>query len=148
MEEEVRAEAARLEVPAFFLGWREGTADLYPELDLLVLSSRNEGLPLVLIEALAAARPVAATPVGGVPSLINMGESPEKGGFVPAPRGLIFPIGDEEGLARALLWSLDHGPELTGMALAGQKHVLARHGREGFLQAHADLYRDLLGEAQ
>jgi len=145
MEAEVKAEAARLGLPAFFLGWREGTADLYPELDLLVLSSRNEGLPLVLIEALAAARPVASTPVGGVPGLLDMGKLPDHGSFTPAQRGLLFPVGDEEGLARAVLWSLEHRPELTRMALAGQSHVLARHGREGFLRAHADLYRDLLG---
>ena len=145
MEAEIKAEAQRLGLTAFFLGWREGAADLYPELDLLILPSLNEGLPLVLIEALAAACPVAATPVGGVPSLLNMGKLPGQSEFVPAERGLLFPVGDREGLARALVYALEHGPELGRMASAGQEHVLAEHSREGFLKAHADLYRSLLG---
>jgi glycosyltransferase involved in cell wall biosynthesis len=48
-----------------FLGWRRDLPRVYADLDAVVLTSRNEGSPVVLIEALAAARPVVATAVGG-----------------------------------------------------------------------------------
>lgn len=60
--------------------------------DLLVLSSSNEGLPVVIMEALAAGVPVVSTAVGGVPHLITDGHN-----------GLLTPAGDPRALARAIL---------------------------------------------
>src|SRR5207245_2820341 len=54
-----------------FLGWATDLPALYGALDVVVLTSRNEGTPVALIEAAAAGRPVVATAVGGVPAVVK-----------------------------------------------------------------------------
>src|SRR5439155_15307328 len=53
-----------------FLGWRRDMREVYADLDVVALTSRNEGSPVALIEAMAAARPVVSTAVGGVPEVV------------------------------------------------------------------------------
>ena len=72
-----------------FLGWRHDMPRVYADLDVVALSSRNEGSPVSLIEALAAARPVVATAVGGVPEVVIDGVT-----------GLTVPASDPRALAR------------------------------------------------
>ena len=146
LEEQTKAQAASLGLDVRFMGWQPGTVDLLPGFDLVALTSLNEGLPLVLIEALAAGRPVVSTPVGGVPSLLNMGKEPSKANFSPAERGLFFPVGDPAGLAKAVSWAADHPGQALEMGRAGQKHVLAHHNQEAYVRAHAELYRELFRE--
>ena len=78
-----------------FLGWRRDLEDLYAATDLFVLTSRNEGTPVALIEAMAAGVPSVSTDVGGVRDVIT---SPDI--------GVLVPPGDATGLARAVqaLW--------------------------------------------
>jgi glycosyltransferase involved in cell wall biosynthesis len=144
LEEEIREEAVALGVDIHFAGWRQGTADLLPSFDLVALTSLNEGLPLVLLEALAAGRPVVSTPVGGVPSLFSMGDAPIANGFTATERGLLFPVGDSEGLAQAILWVTAHLNQSLEMARRGQHYVIHRHNQEKYLDAHAQLYRGLV----
>ncbi len=56
-----------------FLGWRKDLADIYSDLDLVVLTSLNEGTPVSLIEAMASGKAVVATSVGGVPDVVGEG---------------------------------------------------------------------------
>jgi glycosyltransferase involved in cell wall biosynthesis len=56
-----------------FLGWQDNIARLLSEIDILLLTSRWEGLPVVILEALASGVPVVATDVGGVPELVANG---------------------------------------------------------------------------
>ena len=58
-----------------FLGFRSDLVNVYADLDVVVLCSKNEGLPVTIIEALAAARPVVATDVGAVRDLVVPGET-------------------------------------------------------------------------
>lgn len=83
----------------------------------LVLPSFAEGLPMVVMEAMAAARPVIATSIAGVPELVRPGET-----------GWLVPAGDAEGLAGAMV-SLAATPRATlaAMGTAGRARVLARH---------------------
>ncbi len=116
-----------------FCGWRRDIGAVYGDLDVVVNSSRNEGTPVALIEALAAARPVVATRVGGTPDLLGEGA-----------RGLLVPPGEPEALAAAILETL-RGPEgARRRALAGRDHVLARHSLSRLIEDVDALYRELL----
>lgn len=75
LEGSLRALASSLGVAdrIHFCGIVNEIEEVYADLDLLVLSSKNEGTPVVLIEALASGCPVAATRVGGIPEVLNEG---------------------------------------------------------------------------
>jgi len=95
---ELRAEleqyvaALQLERVAHFLGWRQDMPAIYAGLDLVVLTSNNEGTPVTLIEAQATGCPVVATAVGGVPDIVTDGQT-----------GYLVPPNDAEALAKAIL---------------------------------------------
>jgi glycosyltransferase involved in cell wall biosynthesis len=74
-----------------FTGYRADAPSLLCAFDVCALPSTTEGLPIVLLEAMAAGVPVVATPVGGVPELVSDGET-----------GLLVPPGDAEALAAAI----------------------------------------------
>jgi glycosyltransferase involved in cell wall biosynthesis len=83
----------------------------------LVMPSFAEGLPMVIIEAMAAARPVIATYVAGIPELVRSGRT-----------GWLVPAGDADALARALLHLVETPVEtLRQMGDAGRERALARH---------------------
>jgi glycosyltransferase involved in cell wall biosynthesis len=116
-----------------FLGWRRDMEAVYGDLDVVVNSSRNEGTPVALIEALASARPVVATEVGGTADLLMGGEL-----------GRLVPPEDPQALADAILGVLAEPEAARERALRGRAHVLARHGA-GRLAVDIDrLYRELL----
>jgi glycosyltransferase involved in cell wall biosynthesis len=72
---EHRAHALGLSQCVSFLGWQRELEPIYADLDLAVLSSRNEGTPVSFIEAMAAGLPVVGTRVGGVPDLVEHGKT-------------------------------------------------------------------------
>lgn len=74
-----------------FAGWVLDVPGVMADLDVVLLTSRNEGTPVALIEAAAAGVPAVATEVGGVPSVVLDGVT-----------GILVPPGDDEGLADAL----------------------------------------------
>ena len=83
-----------------FAGERSDPEYFYPALDIVSLTSRNEGTPLTLIEAMANARPVIATNVGGVVDLL--GPVVEDGLFKVCERGISVPAGDSAAFAAGL----------------------------------------------
>jgi glycosyltransferase involved in cell wall biosynthesis len=115
-----------------FFGWRRDLAAVYGDLDVVVNSSLNEGTPVALIEALAAARPVVATAVGGTPDLVGRDE-----------RGLLVPPGEPEALAAAVVAVLEGSEASRGRAQAGREHVLAQHSSERLFHDMDALYREL-----
>jgi len=117
-----------------FTGWWTDVPSALADLDVVVLSSRNEGTPVALIEALAASRPVVATDVGGVRHVVQDGET-----------GWLCAAGDAAGLAR-LLRQVIAQPEASGrLAEAGRLRVAERFGYERLLAEHRSLYEELLG---
>jgi glycosyltransferase involved in cell wall biosynthesis len=115
-EAELRAEAGRSGVSerVVFAGQRDDVPGLIAGCDVLCLPSSVEGLPLVVLEAMAQSRPVVATAVGGTPELVLDGET-----------GLLVPPGDAGALARALGTVL-RDPELARrLGEAGRRRVLA-----------------------
>jgi glycosyltransferase involved in cell wall biosynthesis len=128
------AEAAqRLGNRIRFVGWIEDLTALYAALDVVVLTSLNEGTPVALIEAAAAGRPVVATDVGGVADVVVEGET-----------GFLAPSGDARAVAQEILALLGE-PELAGrMGEAGRRR--ARKAFAGGLMAGriVDLYEEIL----
>jgi len=116
-----------------FLGWRRDMEAVYGDLDVVVNSSRNEGTPVALIEALASAKPVVATRVGGTADLLADGAY-----------GRLVPPEDPKALARAVLEVLDDRSAARRRALLGQAHVLARHGASRLVADIDALYLELL----
>lgn len=78
------------------LGFRDDVKDILLASDLFVMPSLSEGLPLALLEAMAAKRPVVVTDVGGMPQVIKNGVM-----------GIVVPPSDEDGLAEAIVCMLD-----------------------------------------
>ena len=93
------------------LGERSDIPDLMACADVVCLSSDSEGMPLVLLEAMAAARPVIATAVGGVPELLSR------------PLGRLVPRRDPQAFAMAML-DLAHAP--------GERKVIGAEARTAY----------------
>lgn len=132
---EAECERLGLEGAVRFHGWRRDIEAVYGDLTLVVNSSRNEGTPVALIEALAAGLPVVATRVGGTPDLLGDGR-----------RGFLVPAGDPRALADAILETLRRPEEAHLRALAGREYVLSRHSLGRLIGDMDALYRGLLAE--
>ena len=74
------------------LGWRRDLPTIYAATDVFLLTSRNEGTPVALIEAMASAVPGVSTDVGGVSDVIGGDDT-----------GRTAPFGDADGLARSIV---------------------------------------------
>lgn len=136
LEAEVRRalDERGLSARAHLLGWSKQLERIYADLDVLALSSLNEGTPVALIEAMAAGVPVAATAVGGVPDLLDGGT-----------RGELAPARDPAALAGAIERALSVAArERAGRIRAD---AIARYGASRLCADLAALYGTLLSEA-
>ncbi len=112
------------------LGEREDVATLLAQSDVFVLASRSEGLPLSILEAMAAGLPVVASRVGGVPELVVDGET-----------GLLVRPGDPEQLAAALGRLLADELLRRRLGEAGRARAREHFDLDSVRRAHVDLYR-------
>ena len=110
-------------------GWQRDMPAVYGDLDLLVLTSHNEGTPLTIIEALAVGVPVVATAVGGVPDLLEHGRL-----------GRLAPRGDADALAEAIVTSL-RAPSVPSSVRA---LIAERYGIDRLVRDLDRLYRGIL----
>jgi len=117
-----------------FLGWRADLPAVYADLDVVVLTSRNEGTPVSLIEALAAGRACVATDVGGVRDLLGASE-----------RGIVVPDGDAEAVARAIVRLLDAPEARRALGERGCAFVHPAYDASTLVARMDGLYRELLG---
>ena len=128
-----------------FLGWQSDLADVYQHLDGVCLTSLNEGTPLALIEAMAAARPAIATDVGGVRDLLGPPSgSPLPGCFLQLERGLVVRSGDVEGLAEALRFLATRPDVREQLGQAGRHYVQSRFTNERLVGDLEELYASLM----
>ncbi len=117
---------------------RRGDAPLlYPLFDVFCLPSHREGTPLVLLEAMAAERPVVATPVGGIPEVL--GE--------PGAAGLLVPPGDARGWARTISRLLEDQERSARMGALARRRVAENYSLTRMALAVAHLYDGLLGRS-
>jgi glycosyltransferase involved in cell wall biosynthesis len=144
-EIEQAAEALGLQQDVVFVGSRRDLEDIYPALDIVALTSRNEGTPLTLIEAMANARAVISTGVGGVVDLL--GEV-----VWSSPDGLF-------SVCERVVWVNDHDPRSFAAGLAhlvanpslrreigqrGLQFVESRYSKDRLLEDIKGLYASLM----
>jgi len=123
-----------------FRGWQKDMPAIYSELDTVVLTSKNEGTPVAIIEAMAASRPVVATAVGGVPDLIGSVMEKKSDGFQIGERGLILPSESAKALAGALLFVLENRKELKPMIRRAKEFTFANYSQQRLLNDIKTLY--------
>ena len=116
-----------------FTGFRTDIPAVLAALDVLVFSSLWEGLPVALLEGMAAATPVVATAVGGIPEVVL----PDKSAF-------LVPPGDANALAQACLRLASDSSTRHAMGQAGLERVVARYSIDAMIDHTAALYAKLL----
>ena len=129
-----------------FLGWQKDILEVYSGLDIVALTSVNEGTPVSLIESMASARPIVATDVGGVSDLLGRQmDAPVKadGGFKVLERGIIVPSGDIAGFAAALQYLLQKKDLRINMGLLGREFVRNRFSEIRLINDIENLYNCL-----
>jgi glycosyltransferase involved in cell wall biosynthesis len=137
------AETLRLETDVIFAGNRRDPQNFYPALDVVALSSRNEGTPLTLIEAMANARAVIATNVGGVIDLL--GEPlPKTESYFECTRGIGIPPGDTEAFASGLHRLVKDSDLRNRLAQNGKDFVKTHYSKDRLLEDVKGVYADLL----
>ncbi len=132
-EERLRAEAARLGLEGAFEIVDPGTRvpELLPALDVFVLSSvpRSEGMPTVILEAMACGLPVVSTDVGAVREVVSAGET-----------GFVVPPEDAEALASGICTLVGDPSLRSSMGSAGRRRVVERFDIDRCVETHLRAY--------
>jgi glycosyltransferase involved in cell wall biosynthesis len=115
-----------------FLGWRRDMRVVYADLDVVALSSLNEGSPVAIIEAMAAGRPVVASDVGGVSEVVEHGCS-----------GLLVPRRDAAALAAAVIDLLRDPAGAARLGAAARAAVFPKYAASRLVEDIGRLYLDL-----
>lgn len=117
----------------YFLGHREDVPELMTAADVLLLTSRSEGIPQAVTQALGLAMPVVATAVGGVPELV-----------VHEQTGLLVAAEDPQSAADALIRIAENPSLAERLGKAGQTHVLANYSQTAMLDKTEALLNALI----
>jgi glycosyltransferase involved in cell wall biosynthesis len=127
LDVDLRAQALRMNAngKVKFLGWRDDINEIMPVFDMLVLPSLNEGMGRVLVEAMAAGKPVVASRVGGDET------------------GYLVPPADAEALADGIKKLLDDPGKAWEMGQRGKEYC-RQFSLEAMIEKLDDLYSDLI----
>lgn len=117
----------------FFLGYRSDVHELLEIMDVFCLTSLKEGLPISLIEAMAAGLPVIGTNVEGIRDVI-----------VPNQNGLLVELGDIEGLTNALLSLLEHPEYRERLGQAARKTAEQKYSLDRCVTEYEKLFLSAL----
>ncbi len=130
------AGAADLGDAVIWAGRRTDVSELLAAMDIWVMSSIREGLPVALLEAMAAGRPIVATRVGGIPDAVRDGVD-----------GLLVPPADPAALAAAVAALLGDPARAAGLAAAAHRRAAAEYSIGSVARRIEDVYRHELRSA-
>ena len=116
-----------------FAGIRNDMPAIYSLMDVFILPSIKEGLPMVLLEAMASQKPVVATHVGAMPTVIEHGIS-----------GLLIQPRDAKGLAEAIIALLKKPEKADQLARNGRMRVEQEFSSKKMAERYAEVYQDLV----
>ena len=141
---EEHATALDLRDDVVFLGSRRDIENIYPAFDIAALTSLNEGTPLTLIEAMANARPVISTSVGGVVDLLGAPVSLKgPSAYSICERGIGVPGGNSDAFAAALNHLICDESLRRETGEAGLQFVTSRYSKDRLLDDVRQLYAEL-----
>lgn len=121
--------------PLHFTSWIRAVEDVYPGLDIVCLTSYNEGTPVSLIEAQAAQKPVISTNVGGIENVVSDGET-----------GYLVDVNNDEQFAKRLITLVENKALRTEMGKKGAVKVTENFSYKRLCRDMEALYRKLLNE--
>ena len=144
---DLEQKAASLDIGSntIFLGNRSDISDIYSALDIVALTSLNEGTPLSLIEAMAAGKPVISTGVGGVRDLLGAVRE-EYGGFSVCDRGIRVESFEPADYQAGLTYLVENRQWRAEIAERGRKYIRSRYGKDRLIDDIKRLYRELNSE--
>jgi len=122
-----------LEDHVFLLGTRTDVPDLLQQADIFVLSSKREGLPMVLLEAMSTALPVIATNVGGIPEIVKHKEN-----------GLLIQSQDEEEMATAMERLIVDKQQAQQLGTGARQTVVKQYSLDTITDQYSILYNNIL----
>jgi len=130
-----------------FCGWQTDLANVYADLDIVALTSINEGTPVSIIEAMASSVPVISADAGGVRDLLG---APVQGvssnGFQVHERGILCQQGDVEGFAMGLKYLVENHSRLKKEMSRGARLFAEQNfAKERLLHDIESLYVELMG---
>src|SRR5262249_49773077 len=135
LRDELEAHAVRLGLASHlrFLGHREDIQNILSICDIFVLPSLSEGMPLALLEAMAAGLPAVATGVGGVVEVLDDRQT-----------GLVIPPRASDALADKVITLLSDPPLAKELGEAAQHLVAGRFSLDGMVRAYESVYSELI----
>lgn len=144
MEEEARS--LNLNDSIVFLGDRNDPENFYPALEIVALTSRNEGTPLTLIEAMANSLPVISTSVGGVIDLLGETLTNDtNSNFVICERGVRALSDKVDSLAQGLFFLINNETMRSEIGNRGNTFVINNYSKERLIKDVKELYKELAG---
>jgi len=141
--------ASGISARVHFLGWKEDLAVVYSSLDMVCLTSLNEGTPVSLIEAMASGRAVVATDAGGVRDLLGnkMGIDYDfNSGFSIMERGILVNKNSADAFSAALLLMSEDSRLRRDMGLRGRAFVKELFSKDRLIADIDNLYRILMND--
>lgn len=129
-----------------FSGWQKDLPAVYADLDIVCLTSINEGTPVSLIEAMASGKTVVATDAGGVKDLVGARfDGAEDGlGFIAGERGIITKVPDVDSFSGALNFALRNEVTSKKMSAAGREFVREKFAKERLIKDIERLYEQVI----
>ncbi len=116
-----------------FLGWRDDVIEILAHYTILLLVSKNEGVPRAIIEAMFAGVPVVATEVGGIPDVV-----------VPNKTGILIQSPESSAISTALKQAFDNPDQLVAFSKEAHIQALKRFTPEVEAKQYEDLFFELL----
>ena len=119
-------------LPVIFAGFRKDMPDIYSAMDISILPSLNEGMPMVLLEAMASGKSVIATDVGDVGKVIEHRKN-----------GILIQKKNANEISDALSYILTNEEEAKQMSIRAQKKIQDHYSSEGMAKKYIETYRKI-----
>lgn len=135
LKDELKQESQKLKLEdkIIFTGFRSDIKDILSSIDILVIPSLREGLPVILLEAMAMMKPIVATEIEGIMEILEDGVA-----------GSLVPPGNTNALKKAIIYMLTHKDKALQMGLSARKIVEERFGVDIMVQKVEEVYEELL----